>query len=181
MLYNEKDLKEELELLQIDFEESLKQIRSGRANKDVFDNIKVTAYGADSTLNSVSNLVFEGPLNVVVRVWDKGLVGEVKKALDNANLGASVTDHGDHIRVNFYPLTEESRKEKVKELNRLLEDYRVRVRLVRQDYMQKVKGLDGVSEDEQKVDQEKIQEEIDSSIKELEEIAELKEKELLSL
>lgn len=181
MLYNETELKEELELIALDFEDNLKKIRTGRASKDIFENIKVSAYGSDSTLNAVSNLVFEGPLNVVVKVWDKTLMPDVKTALDNANLGASVTDHGDHIRLNFFPLTEESRREKVKDLNKMLEDYRVRIRLVRQDFMQKVKGLDGVSEDEQKVSQNNIQEDIDNAIVELEKSAQAKEVELLTL
>lgn len=181
MLYDEKELKDSIDLVIIEFEDNLKKIRTGSANKDVFDNIKVSAYGSDSSLNSVSNLVFEGPLNVIVKVWDKSLIAEVRKALESANLGASVTDHGDHIRINFFPLTEESRKEKVRELNQLLEDYRVKIRLVRQEFMQMVKSLDGVSEDDQKFSQEKIQKTIDESIKELEQIAEKKEKELLSI
>lgn len=181
MLYNESELNEELELIELEFDDNLKKIRTGRASKDVFENIKVNAYGTTSSLSAVSNLIFEGPLNVVVKVWDKSLMPDVKSAIDNANLGASVTDHGDHIRINFLPLTEESRKEKIKEVNKMLEDYRVRVRLVRQDFMQKIKALEGVSEDEQKVDQEKIQQTIDSSIKRLEEISQAKEKELLSI
>lgn len=181
MLYNEKELKEELELVELEFSENLKKVRTGRASKDVFDNIRVSAYGSSSPLSAVANLIFEGPLSVVVKVWDKSLLPEVRTAIDNANLGASVTDHGDHIRINFLPLTEELRKEKIKDVNKMLEDYRVKVRLVRQEYMQTVKALDGVSEDEQKLSQENIQKTIDSSIERLEEIAQSKEKELLSI
>jgi len=181
MLFDQDALSEELQLIEIEFEDYLKKIRTGRASKDVFDRIIVSAYGVGSPLNSVSNFVFDGPLSVMVKVWDKNLIPEVKKSLENAHLGASITDQGDYIRINFFPLTEEDRKERVKDLNKILEDYRVKVRLVRQDYMQKVKGLEGVSEDEQKVSEEKIQKMIDESIKNLEEIASKKEEEILSI
>jgi ribosome recycling factor len=180
MLYDQDKLKKDLSENISVFQEKLRKIRTGRASKEVLDNIKVLAYGSETTLSAVSNLVFEGPMSVVVNVWDKSLSSEVRKSLESAKLGASITDHGDTIRINFNPLTEEIRKEKVKELGKLVEEFKVRMRLTRQDFMQEVKSLDSVSEDEQKASQESIQKDIDSAIKDLESIAKEKEKDLLS-
>lgn len=181
MLFDEVSYREELSLLVLEFEDDLKKIRSGRASKELLENISVKAYGSDSKLNSLSNLVFEGPLSVLVKVWDKSLVPEVKKSLDNANLGASVNDIGDFIRINFFPLTEELRRESVKELGKTLEKFKIKMRLVRQDYIQNVKSIEGVSEDEVKLSLERIQRILDEEIKTLDDISSKKESELLSI
>lgn len=178
MLYDEAKYKSALDNVVSRFKEDISTLRTGGANQEMFENILVEAYGASMPVSNLASLVFEGRMSVAVKVFDKNNSTNVVKSLSEALQGASVTDQGEVIRVNFRPITQEDRDMIVKELKRMLESARVAARLVRQEYMQKVKAMEGVSEDEQKVAEKNIQETLEEYIEKLEAISAEKEHEL---
>ncbi|BCX13828.1 MAG: ribosome-recycling factor [Candidatus Dojkabacteria bacterium] len=181
MLYNEAELKNKLEKIVKSFETEIKKIRSGKASMDIFENIEVNAYGTKNKLTAVANVMIEDALNVRINIWDKSVVPNVEEAIRDANLGASIIIEKDHIRLRFSPLTEEVRLASVKELRRLLEEYKIKIRQVRQDFLKDLGELDGVSEDEQKRDEKSIQKHIDDYIAKLDNIAKNKEESIMKL
>lgn len=181
MLFNEAELQQKLQKTLDHFQSELKKIRTGRATMDMFENIEVEAYGAQSKLTAVSNVVIEDAISVRINIWDPSIGENVEKALVDANIGATVVREKDHIRVRFSPITEETRKESVKELKGLLEEHKVSMRQTRQEFMQKVQGLEGVSKDDQKRDEETIQKHIDNYIAKLDDVATKKEEDLMQV
>lgn len=178
MLFDEAKYKAGLDNVISRFKDEISTLRTGKASKDMFDNIMVEAYGSSMPVSNLASLVFEGAISVSAKVFDKSISPKVVQALTDALQGASVTDQGEVIRINFRPITQEDRDARVKELKKMLEDARIAARLVRQDYMQKVKSLEGVSEDEQKLAEKDIQEILEKYIEQLQEVALQKEIEL---
>jgi ribosome recycling factor len=181
MLYDEKALQSSLDRIVENFKDSLKKIRTGRATMELFNELYVEVYGSKSKLSAVANIVIEDALNVKINVWDKNILSSVEESLRGANLGASIIMERDHIRLKFSPLTEETRVASIKELRKLLEEFRIKVRQVRQEFIKKIESLDGVSEDEQRRDEKAIQEKIDECIDNLDNIAKKKENAIMTL
>lgn len=173
----EKELSEALEY----FKKDLNSIRSGKANASDLEEITVEAYGSVNKLNTVGQVVAEDAMTLKVSVWDKGVLPAVEAALRAADTGGSVAVDKDLIRIKFMPMTEEDRTKRVKELHETTEQYRIRIRQVRQKYMKDLESLEGVSEDEQERNSKEIQKRIDESIAKIEEISEKKEQELIKL
>lgn len=178
MLYNVSEYKEELELILLEFGEEISKLRTGKATMETFSKIFVQVYGSSMNLPSVAKIVFETPINIRISPFDKGNKKIVVEALEQQNIGAKINDMGDELRLNFLPMTQEDREAKVKELEKMVESFRIKMRLVRQEYMKKVKGLEAVSEDEQKVAEKNIQEDLDSHIGKLEDASKAKKREL---
>ncbi len=181
MLINESELKKELEQAIESFKKKLASIRTGKANPSDYDSVMVEAYGGMNPLNTMGQIVAEDAMTLKVNVWDKSIVPAVEKALREADLGGSVANSGDSIRIKFAPLTEEDRKSKVKDLGDVAEHFRVRVRQVRQKFMKQIEGMEGVSEDDQERDQKNVQSQIDKKIEEIDSLTEKKEQELLKI
>ncbi len=178
MLFDELEYRLELDSVVERFKKDISTLKTGKASKDMFENIMVSAYDTSMPVSNLASLVFEGAISVTAKVFDKGVSGKVWEALRDALPGASVVDQGDVIRINFRPITQEDRDARVKELNKILEEARIAARLKRQDFMQKVKGAESVSEDEQKLAEKDIQEILDEYVKKIEEISTEKEIEL---
>jgi ribosome recycling factor len=178
MLYNVSEYQDELEMILIEFAEDIAEIRTGKATMETFNKIYVQAYGVSTPLAGVAKIVFETPINIKITPFDKSNKKEIVAALEQHNIGAKINDMGDELRLNFLPMTQEDRDAKIKELEKMVESYRIKMRLVRQEYMKKIKALEAVSEDEQKVAERNIQEDLDNYIKKLEEAFTLKKKEL---
>lgn len=178
MLFDELEYRLELDSVVERFKKDISTLKTGKASKDMFENIMVSAYDTSMPVSNLASLVFEGAISVTAKVFDKSVGGKVWEALRDALPGASVVDQGDVIRINFRPITQEDRDARVKELNKILEEARIAARLKRQDFMQKVKGAEGVSEDEQKLAEKDIQEILDEYVKKIEEISTEKEIEL---
>ncbi|GAB4286108.1 MAG: ribosome recycling factor [Candidatus Dojkabacteria bacterium] len=181
MLFNQEELKNSLSKVLEHFDESLRRVKTGKANASDIEAIKVEAYGGITNLNAVGQVLVEDAMNVKVVVWDKGILPNVEKALREAQTGGSVAIDRDFIRLKFSPITEEDRRKRVKEVYQLAEEYKVRVRQVRQDFMKKIDALDGVSEDEQERDKKTVQKEIDSVTEKIDEKAKIKEQEILKI
>lgn len=181
MLFNEQQFKSDAQGIVDYFIGELKKLRTGRATMDLFDNIMVEAYGAMSKLTALSNVVVEDAVSVKVNIWDKNVMPNVEKALREANIGANVIMDSGFIRLKFTPVSEEDRKERVKELGELLEKAKVSIRHLRQKFKEKIEAATGVSEDEQERDTKKLQEVVDNQIADLDKIAKQKEQEILKI
>lgn len=177
-LYPEQKLQTDIQQIKDHFAESLKQLRVGRPRVDTFAGIMVSAYGTESQLSGLANIMIENATMVAIQPWDKSIVNDIVKAIQDSQLGYSAAPDGEKVRVSIPALTEERRQETIKELGAMLEEAKVSVRQVRHKYNEMVEKADGVSEDEQKRDREAIQKQVDQANKDLEELAAKKETEL---
>lgn len=180
-LFNKINLEQSLQSIQDYFAGELKKMQMGKANVDAISSVAVEAYGSTTNIQSVGQIIVEDGVTLKIVVWDKSILQSVDKALRNANLGAAVSVDSDSIRLKYLPVTLEDRQRKVKELNSMLEETRVKVRHTRQDYMKKLDSLTGVSEDEVDRDKILVQKIVDGYIKQIEELAKKKESDLTSL
>ena len=181
MLYEENKLNEGINKSIDRFKSELKNISTGKANLDTIQSIMVDAYGSHVSLNTVGQVVILDAVNATVTVWDKSIVPSVEKAIREASIGASVAMDKDLIRLKFNPLTEEDRKEIVRDIRKLLENTKISIRQVRQDFMKKIQSLEGVSEDEQEASEKSIQKNIDESIKKVDAICLEKENQIMKI
>lgn len=125
-------------------------MRAGRANPKLVENIKVDYYGAMTPINQMGNITSPEPRQLVITLWDKGALKDVEKAILQANIGVTPQNDGSCIRLTFPVLTEERRKELVKQVKKLAEDTKVVLRNSRRDAMdalKKEKNAKTVSED----------------------------------
>jgi ribosome recycling factor len=181
MLIDKNKIQEEINAVITYMVQELKKFKTGRASVEVIESITVEAYGMTNKLNGVAQVQVEDATNVKVIVWDKTIFPAVEKALRESGIGASVGIDKDFIRLKFNPITEEDRKERVKELNKFLEEIRIRIRQVRQKYKKELDSMDKVSEDELKREEESLQKAVDEAIKQVEEMVNKKEKELMTV
>ncbi len=159
-------------------------LRTGRASSAMFDRIKVEYYGNPTPLNQLATISIPEARLVVIQPWDKSVIGEIEKAIQKSELSLNPNNDGKVIRVNIPPLTEERRKEYVKHAKQLAEQARVAVRNVRRDANDSLKKAqkDGdISEDEAKRGEDEIQKLTDQHIKDIDQLLEAKEKEILEL
>lgn len=162
----------------------LSTMRAGRANPTMLDRIQVDYYGSLCPLNQVANVSAPEPRVLVISPWEKSLMREIEKAILTSDLGINPSNDGTVIRLVVPELTEETRKNLVKNIKKVGEDAKVALRSIRRDANDKAKALkkDGeLTEDELKVSEEKIQKITDSFVKEIDTIITAKEKEVMSI
>ncbi len=162
----------------------LKRIRTGRASLSVFDGVRVNYYGTPTPLNQLASLSVPESRLITIQPWDASAIKEIEKAILKSNLGLTPTSDGKIIRITIPPLTEDRRKEIVKQVNKICEDYRVAVRNIRRDANEMLKGLkkDGdASEDDVKKSLDDVQKITDDHIRQIDDIFKEKEKETLEL
>ena len=157
-------------------------LRTGRASTALLDPIHVEVYGANMPLNQVATVSVPEPRLLTVQVWDRSNVQPVEKAIRSANLGLNPVTDGQLIRLPIPDMTEERRKELAKLVGQYAEKARVAVRNVRRDGMDHLKQDEKkheISEDERKRLEHEVQKLTDDTIKEIDELAHAKEKEIL--
>lgn len=162
----------------------LKRIRTGRASLSIFDGVRVNYYGTPTPLNQLASLSVPESRLITIQPWDASAIKEIEKAILKSNLGLTPTSDGKIIRITIPPLTEDRRKDIVKQVNKICEDYRVAVRNIRRDANEMLKGLkkDGdASEDEVKKSLDDVQKITDDHIRQIDDIFKEKEKETLEL
>lgn len=158
-------------------------IRAGRANPHVLDKIKVDYYGTPTALQQVANINVPEPRMIQIQPWEASLVKEIEKAIMTSDLGINPTNDGKVIRLVFPELTEERRKELVKDVKKKGEASKVAVRNIRRDgndAFKKLKGTD-VSEDEIQDLEDQIQKLTDKYIKEVDAAVDAKSKEVMTV
>jgi ribosome recycling factor len=161
----------------------LQRVRTGRANPSLLDGVQVNYYGTPTPLNQLANLSTPDPRLIVISPYDKGVFQEVEKAILKADLGLTPSNDGKVVRVPVPPLTEERRKDLVKHVHRLSEDHKVGVRESRRDALALLKdlGSEGLSEDDRRREEKKIQSLTDDFVKQVEDLAAAKEAEILQV
>ena len=160
-------------------EKELLKIRAGRANPSMLEGLKVEYYGAPTPLSQVANVSTPDARTLSIQPLERGLIGEIEKAILNSDLGLNPSNNGEMVILNIPPLTEERRKDLVKRARNEAEDARVGIRTARKDANDMIRKLEGVSEDIIKDSEEEVQKLTDSYTKKIDAILEKKEAEIM--
>ena len=180
--YDKADLERRMKGAVESLRSDLSGLRTGRANVALLDPITVEVYGAHMPLNQVATVSAPEPRLLSVQVWDKSNIGPVEKAIRSAGLGLNPINDGNNIRLPIPDLTEERRKELAKLASQYAEKARIAIRNVRRDGMEALKADENkkeISEDERKRAETDVQKLTDDLIKQADEAAAQKEKEIL--
>ena len=166
------------------FSSELTKIRTGRASSALVDHIIVDYYGAETPINQLATVSVPESRTILIQPWDTNALSDVEKAIMKSELGINPSNDGKVIRLNIPTLTEERRKELVKYVAKVAEEFRVSIRQTRHDVNHFVKDLEkeeGIPEDRIKKNLENVQKLTDKFIKDINELLEKKEKEILEV
>ncbi|MDA8431216.1 MAG: ribosome recycling factor [Geobacteraceae bacterium] len=136
------DMKSHMEKTLVVLKSEFQKIRTGRASTSILDSIKVDYYGNSSSISQVATLAVPESRTITISPWEAKIIPAIEKAILNANIGLTPSNDGRTIRLNLPPLTEERRKEIVKELKKKAEDDKVALRNIRRDAIDKLKKLE---------------------------------------
>ncbi len=156
-------------------------IRAGRANPAVLDRITVDYYGVPSPLGQVASIAVPEPRMLTIQPWDASILKAIEKAVLASDLGLNPTNDGKVIRLNFPPLTEERRRELIRQVHKYAEEAKVAIRNIRRDGIEKFKDMkkkSEITEDDLKDVEKDFTEMTDKACKEIDALAEKKQKEL---
>ncbi|MFL0246953.1 ribosome recycling factor [Candidatus Clostridium stratigraminis] len=162
----------------------LASMKAGRANPQILDRIEVEYYGSMMPINQVANISAPEPRVILIQPWEKSTLKAIEKAILKSDLGLTPSNDGTVIRLIIAELTEETRKNLVKNVKKTGEEAKVAVRSIRRDSNDKVKALkknNEIPEDDLKKAEEDIQKKTDAFIKEIDRIIEVKETEIMSV
>ena len=159
-------------------------VRAGRANAKVLDRITVEYYGSETPLNGVATISSPDARTLVIQPWDTKILKDIAKAIQMSDLGINPQNDGRVIRLTFPQLTEDRRKELVKQVKKYGEDAKVAMRNIRRDgmdYVKKLKKNNEITEDDQKKAEKDLQDLLDKYTKKVDEALAAKEKELMAI
>ena len=159
-------------------------VRAGRANPKVLDRITVEYYGSETPLNGVATISTPDARTLVIQPWDTKLLKAMEKAIQMSDLGINPQNDGRVIRLTFPQLTEDRRKDLVKQVKKYAEDAKVAMRNIRRDgmdYVKKLKKANEITEDDQKKAEKDLQDLLDKNIKKVDAALAAKEKELMAI
>ncbi|MEJ7643089.1 MAG: ribosome recycling factor [Chryseolinea sp.] len=159
----------------------LTKIRAGKANPSMLDGIMVTYYGAMTPLNQVSSITTPDARTILIKPWEKGTIPEIEKAIQNANLGLNPQNDGLQVIINVPMLTEERRRQLVKQVGQECELGKISVRSVRKETNEQIKKIKGASEDDVKNAEETVQEMTNDYIARIEALMKKKEVEIMTV
>ena len=165
-------------------ERDYKAIRAGRANVSVLDRISVDYYGCPTPIQQMAAVSVPEPRILMIQPWDATTLKSIEKAILTSDIGINPQNDGRVIRLAFPPLTEERRKEIVKEVKKVAEDTKVAIRNTRRDALEKLKALkkgNSITEDDEANGEKKIQNLTDKYVKEIDAMSADKEKEILEI
>ncbi len=172
--------KESMDKAIIHLEKEFVKIRAGKANPSMLANVMVDYYGSQTPLSQVSNINTPDARTISVQPWEKSLMPEIETAIRNANLGFNPMNNGEMVIINVPPLTEERRRDLVKQAKAEAEEAKVSVRTARQDANKEIRDLD-ISEDLQKNAEVDIQELTDTYSKKIDTFLANKEVEIMKV
>jgi ribosome recycling factor len=167
-----------------DFRKEAATIRTGRANATLLDNVRVDYHGTPMPVNQLGTMTVPDPTMIVIAPWDPSAVALIDKAIRVSDLGLNPTNDGKVVRVPIPSLTEERRKDLVKQLHKVLENHRTAVRNIRRDIKEAIERLEKekkISEDEKKRSLEELEKLSHSETKKVEDLSAAKEREILGL
>jgi ribosome recycling factor len=167
-----------------DFRKELTTLRTGRANATLLDSIRVDYHGSPMPVNQLGALTVPEPTMIVISPWDPSAVALIDKAIRTSELGLNPTNDGKVVRVPIPALTEERRKDLVKQLHKVLENHRTALRNVRRDLKEAIEKLEKdkkISEDEKKRGLDELEKISHAEAKKMEDLSEAKEKEIMQI
>ncbi|RDU69333.1 ribosome recycling factor [Helicobacter brantae] len=159
-------------------------LRSGKVSIAILDNIRVDYYGTPTPLNQIGSVIATDATTIVITPWEKTLIKEVEKAIQEANIGVNPNSDSETIKLFFPPMTQEQRKEVAKEAKAMGEKAKVAIRNVRQDSNNAIKKLEKdkeITEDISKKGQDEIQKYTDEFVKKIDEMVKAKEEEVMKI
>lgn len=165
-------------------EREYKSIRAGRANASVLDRVTVDYYGVPTLIQQMAAVSVPEARTLLISPWDKSTLKDIEKAILTSEIGINPQNDGTSIRLNFPPLTEERRKDIVKDIRKKGEESKVAVRNQRRDALDKLKALkkgNSITEDDEANGEKKIQNLTDKFCKEIDELSAIKEKEIMEI
>ncbi|MBO5349580.1 MAG: ribosome recycling factor [Clostridia bacterium] len=166
------------------FENTLSEIRAGRANPAILNKIKIDYYGVATPISQVAGISVPEARLIVIQPWDVSVLKEIEKEILKSDIGINPNNDGKVIRLSFPELNEERRKEIVKNIKKIAEESKIAIRSIRRDGIEdfKKKQKDSeITEDELKMAEDEIQKITDKNIAEIDKILENKEKEVMSI
>ena len=174
---------EKMEMAVMYLDETLQRIRSGKANPKILDGIRVDYYGSQAPISNVANVSVPDARTIAITPWEKSMFKEIEKAIINSDLGITPENNGEVIRIGIPPLTEERRKQLVKQCKTEAEQAKVSVRNARRDAIEGLKKAvkQGMPEDVEKDAETTAQKIHDKYLKRIDEIFAAKEKEILTV
>ena len=184
MMFNKDNCLSEMNLSITAFSNELKNIRTGRVSPDILKSIVVDSYGSKVPLTQLSNINNLDNMTLNVNIWDSSLVKNIEKCIIDSKLGVTPQTDGSNILLKFPELTAERRGELVKIISEISEKFKISIRSIRRKYLDEVKLLEkdkSLSIDESKKFQDEIQKLTDNSIKEIENLTNIKESEILKV
>ena len=166
------------------FKQNLSEVRAGRANPAILNKVTVEYYGTPTPINQVAGISVPEARLIVIQPWDASILKEIEKAILASDIGINPNNDGKVIRLSFPELTEERRKELVKDIRRMAEEAKVAVRSIRRDGIDKAKAMQKdsqMTEDELRGAEDTIQKITDKKIEEIDKVLEEKEKEIMNI
>ena len=179
-----KQMKEKMEQAVQAFSKNLASVRAGRANPSLLDSVYVDYYGASTPLNQLANVGAPEARLLSITPYDKTALADIERAIQIADLGLSPSNDGNMIRISIPPLTEERRKDLVKVVGKYAEESRVQIRNIRRDTNDSLKKTEKngeITEDDLRGLQDDVQKSTDDHIKQIDQLAKNKEKEIMEV
>ncbi len=164
-------------------EEELINIRAGKASTNVLNSVYVDYYGSQSPVSAVASVTVPDAKTILIQPWDKKMIRTIEKAILDSNIGLTPSNNGEQIRLSIPPLTEERRKELVKQVRSVGENARISLRNARRDAVDAFKKAqkEGMPEDESKDGETQSQKLLEKYSKKLDSLLEIKEKEIMTV
>lgn len=178
------DMKSHMEKTVAVLKAEFQKVRTGRASTAILDSVKVDYYGNPTPISQVATLAIPEPRLITITPWESKQIAAIEKAIFNANIGLTPSNDGKSIRLSLPPLTEERRKEIVKDLKKMAEDNRVALRNIRRDAIDRLKKLEkdkSITEDELKKYEKEVQDNTKSFEVKIDEAMTNKEKEVMEV
>ena len=182
MEYNE--IEERMKKTVSVYEENLAEIRAGRANPAILNKVKVDYYGVPTPINQVAGVSIPEARLIVIQPWDASVLKDIEKAILASDIGLNPNNDGKVIRLSFPELTEERRRDLVKEIKKIAEEAKISIRSIRRDGIEEAKSMQKeslITEDDLRKAEETIQKMTDKKIEDLDNILANKEKEIMSV
>jgi ribosome recycling factor len=181
MIMDKKLMQEKMDKALSVLKQNFGSVRTGRANPSLIENILVDAYGTKMPMQQLASITAPEPRMLLVNPFDRSNTQAIEKAIQTADLGLNPQDDGHVIRIVLPDLNEERRNEMVKVIKQYAEDARVAIRNVRREFMDEIKNDSELSEDQMHDEQDNVQRVTDNHIKQVDDLFQAKEKEVLTV
>ena len=177
------DCEERMELSVMHLDEAFAQIRAGKANVHILDDLRVSSYGSMVPINNVAAVTTPDSRTIAIKPWDKSMFHVIEKAIIDSTIGIMPENNGEIIRLGIPPLTEERRRQLTKQCSKEAEEAKVAIRNARRDGIDKLKKAvkDGLSEDIEKDAEADLQKIHDKKVKAIEDLLAAKNKEIMTV